>query len=159
MGHTVIGTSRDSAKSEKLREIGAHLVVDPDDPDWRNKVKTHLVGRRVDLAVDNIGGPLFNQVLDSLADRGRVSCVGQLAGPVPDFKPASLFFRRIRLGGIHVGAYTPEESRAAWRRVLGLLQRTGARPLVDSVWNFPQLKDAFARLNKGPMGKVLLRIE
>jgi NADPH2:quinone reductase len=158
LGHTVIGTSRDPAKSQKLREIGAHLVVDPNDPDWRKKVKDHLAGRRVDLAIDNVGGPLFNQVLDTLADRGRVSCVGQLAGPVPDFKPASLFFRRLKLGGISVGAYTPAESQQAWSRVRELLAKAGARPLIDSVGDFDKLKEAFARLNKGPMGKVLLRV-
>ena len=54
---------------------------------------------------------LFSQLIDTLGDRGRVSCVGRLAGPVPDFNTASLFFRRIGIGGVAVGAYTPDESR------------------------------------------------
>ena len=121
-------------------------------------MKEHLKGRRVDLAIDNIGGPLFNQVLDTLGDQGKVSCVGRLAGPVPEFNTASLFFRRIRIGGVAVGAYTPAESRAQWSRILALLDETGARPLIDSVWEFDKLKDAFARLSAGPMGKVVLKV-
>lgn len=158
MLHTVIAMSRDAAKAEKLRELGADLVVDPNDAQWRAKVKEFLGRRRVDLAIDNIGGPLFSQVLDTLAQNGRISCVGRLAGPVPEFNTASLFFRRLRIGGIHVGAYTPAESRQAWSNILHLLSETGALPLVDSVWPFDQLKEAFARLAAGPMGKVVLRI-
>jgi len=55
-----------------------------------------------------------------------------------------------------VGANTPVESSAGWWDVLGLLARTGARPLVDSVLPFDRLPDAFARLAAGPMSKVLL---
>ncbi len=158
MLHTVIAMSRSPEKSEKLRALGASLVVDPADPQWREKVKEFLGKRRVDLAIDNIGGALFSQVLDTLAPHGRVSCVGRLAGPVPEFNTASLFFRRLKIGGIHVGAYTPPESRQAWSRVLHLLGETGATPLVDSVWPFEELMQAFARLEAGPMGKVIIKV-
>ena len=57
-----------------------------------------------------------------------------------------------------VGAYTPPESQAAWRAVLKLLAKVGARPLVDRVFPFDQLPQAFERLKAGPMGKVVLEI-
>jgi len=93
-----------------------------------------------------------------MADRGRISCVGRLAGPVPQFNTASLFFRRLKVGGVAVGAYTAEESRRAWDEVVRLLAQTGARPLIDSVFPFTDLPQAFARLKAGPMGKVLLAV-
>jgi NADPH2:quinone reductase len=158
MLHQVVGVSRDPGKSKKLLDLGASLVVDPADAQWVRKVKEHFKPQRVDLAIDNVGGPLFNQVLDTLGEHGRVSCVGRLAGPVPDFNTAALFFRRLRIGGIMVGAYTPAESRAAWARVLALLDETNAAPLVDSVHPFDQLKQAFAQLARGPMGKVALKV-
>jgi NADPH:quinone reductase len=158
MGHDVAALSRDAVKSQKLRDIGASLVVDPSDPNWVRKVKDALKPRRIDLAIDNVGGPLFNQVLETLGERGRISCVGRLAGPVPEFNTAALFFRRLRIGGIMVGAFTPAESRAAWNRILSLLDQTGAAPIVDSVHPFEKLKDAFAQLARGPMGKVLLKV-
>jgi NADPH2:quinone reductase len=158
MLHTVIGLSRSTAKSQKLRELGVELVVDPNDDQWPRKVKDFLKPRRVDLAIDTIGGPLFNQVLDTLGEGGRVSCVGRLAGPVPQFNTASLFFRRLRIGGVAIGAYTAAESRAVWSRILALLDETGAAPLVDSVHPFDKLKEAFARLAEGPMGKVILKV-
>jgi NADPH2:quinone reductase len=77
---------------------------------------------------------------------------------VPQFNTATLFFRRLKIGGVHVGAYSNAEARAAWAAVLELLARGGARPLVDSAFPFEQLPQAFERLARGPMGKVLLRV-
>jgi NADPH2:quinone reductase len=158
LGHTVVAMSRDAGKAEKLRTQGAHLVVDPNDPQWPKQVRQFLKGRKVDLAVDSIGGGLFNQVIETLGYRGKVSCVGRLAGPVPSFNTASLFFKRLRVGGVHVGDFKEQEARAAWEVVLSLLDKTGAAPLVDSVWEFEKLPEAFARLAAGPMGKVVLKV-
>jgi hypothetical protein len=44
-------------------------------------------------------------VIETLGDQGKVSLVGRLAGPVPEFNTAALFFRRIRLGGVAVSTY------------------------------------------------------
>jgi NADPH2:quinone reductase len=158
MGHTVLAMSRDAGKAEKLRRQGAQLVVDPKDPQWPKRVKEFLKGGKVDLAVDHIGGELFSQVLETLGGQGKVSCVGRLAGPVPSFNTASLFFRKLRIGGVNVGSYQEGGARMAWDAVLKLLQKTGAVPQVDSVWEFERLPEAFARLAAGPMGKVVLKV-
>jgi NADPH2:quinone reductase len=158
MGHTVVGLSRSAEKSQKLQQIGATITLDPSDLEWRQKVKARLAPRRVDLAIDNIGGKLLPEVIDTLGEAGRVSLVGRLAGPVPNFNTATLFFKRLRMGGVAVGSYTNSESHTSWQRVLGLLARTGARPLVDSTFPFEELPKAFERLAQGPMGKVLLRV-
>lgn len=158
LGWTVIGLSRSESKSARLREMGASATFNPESRDWTRAAKTWLGDRRIDLAVDNIGGALLPQVISLLGNLGRVSLVGRLAGPVPEFNTATLFFRRIRLGGVAVGEYTNTKAHAAWQDVLRLLARTGARPLVDRVFPFEQLPQAFVRLAQGPMGKVLLEI-
>ena len=110
----------------------------------------------MDLGVENIGGPRFNPVLETLGNHGRVSVVGRMAGPVPELNTASLFFRRLRIGGVAVGAYTNAEARSAWREVVKLLGKGGKKPVVDCVFKFEELKEAFERLKRGPMGKVLI---
>ena len=99
------------------------------------------------------------RVIDTLGMHGRVSVVGQLAGPVPKFSTATLFFRRLRIGGVAVGTYTPPESQTAWTALLAVLERANAKPIVDSVFAFEQIQEAFARLKQGPMGKVLVQIQ
>jgi NADPH2:quinone reductase len=158
MGHTVVVLSRDAGKREQLKHIGAAYGFDPTDSNWSKALKAALGSRRVDLAVDNIGGTLLPEMIETLGNHGRVSCVGMLAGPVPQFNTATLFFRRLRLGGVAVGAYTPAESQQAWAQLLEVLRQAGARPLIDHVFAFEELPKAFERLKKGPMGKVLIKV-
>lgn len=159
MGHTAVALSRGSAKHDALRRLGADFTLDPTTPAWRHQLKQSLAPRRVDLAIDNIGGTLLPDVIETLGYDGKVSLVGRLAGPVPQFNTASLFFRRLKLGGVAVGTYSLPEARAAWEQVVALLRRTGAKPIVDRVVPFEELPAAFARLAEGPMGKVLLRVK
>jgi NADPH:quinone reductase len=159
MGHRMIALSRSAEKRVTLAKIGASVTLDPQDNDWHKTLKDQLKPRGVDLAIDNIGGELFPRVIDTLGMHGRVSVVGQLAGPVPKFATATLFFRRLRIGGVAVGTYTPPESQAAWAALLAVLERAGAKPIIDSVFPFEQIQEAFARLKQGPMGKVLVAVE
>jgi NADPH:quinone reductase len=159
MGYKVVALSRSAEKSGRLAQLGASVTCNPEDPKWSLSLKSALESRRVDLAIDNIGGKLLPQVISTLGDLGRVSLVGRLAGPVPSFNTATLFFRRNRLGGVAASAYTNAESHTAWQEILGLLARTGARPQVDHVFPFDQLPQAFERLSQGPMGKVLVAVK
>jgi NADPH2:quinone reductase len=157
MGHTVIGLSRGREKHAQLKALGMALALDPADSQWRNILAEFLGKRKVDLVIDSIGGTLFSQLIATLGDRGRVSVVGRLAGEVPQFNTASLFFRRLRIGGVAVSAYANPESHQAWKAAVDLLNKTGARPLIDHVFPFEELPAAFERLARGPMGKVLVR--
>ena len=158
LGHIIVALSRDQTKRTKLLELGADHVVDPTDSTWPANLKQTLSPRRVDLAIDNIGGPMFPQVIETLGLFAKISVVGRLAGPVPNFNTATLFFRRIRIGGVALSTFTPPEARSAWESSLNLLARTGAKPLIDRVFSFDQLRPAFDRLAAGPMGKVLIEI-
>lgn len=159
LGYKVLALSRSPEKSRRLLQLGAAATFDPGDSHWRSAAKAAAGPGRVDLAIDNIGGKLLPEVIEIMGESGKVSLVGRLAGPVPNFNTATLFFRRLRMGGVAVGAYTNAEAHDSWEQVLKLLSRTGARPLVDSVFPFEQLPQAFARLAEGPMGKVVLQVK
>jgi NADPH2:quinone reductase len=156
MGLRPIGLSRGTSKVEALKKFGAVGVFDPNDATWRKKLKESLAVK-VDLAIDNIGGELFNDIIDTLGNNGKVSVVGRLAGPVPQFNTASLLFRRITIRGVVVSGYTAAESQQVWAKVVSLLDSASKRPVVDSVYPFERLLDAFERLRQGPLGKVLLQ--
>jgi NADPH2:quinone reductase len=158
MGLTVVALSRSPEKGARLKDLGADFVFNPTDENLRKSVNSATAPKKVDLAVDSVGGPLFNQLLAMLGLGGRISVVGRSGGTVPEFNTASLFFRRNRIGGVHVGDYTPEAAQAAWKEIVDRLDKLGKRPVVDSVLPFEEVKAAFARLDQGPMGKVLVKI-
>lgn len=156
MGHTLIGLSRSAEKSQRLRELGAAFTVNPEREDWAKDIRRYLGARKVDVIIDNIGGAGFSDAIDLLGQNGKASVVGRLAGPVPEFNTAKLFFRRIRIGGVAVDTYSAAEAHAAWDNVVAMMDRAQARPLVDSVFPLDQLPQAFERLHAGPLGKVLV---
>ncbi|HYW48058.1 MAG TPA: zinc-binding dehydrogenase, partial [Bryobacteraceae bacterium] len=158
MGLTVVALSRSAQKGATLKELGADFVFDPGDPNLRKDVAGALAPKGVDLVVDNVGGPLFNEVVATLGYGGRISVVGRSAGPVPEFNTASLFFKRNRIGGVAVGDYTPETAQLAWQEIVKRLRGIGKRPVVDRVFPFARVPEAFARLAESPMGKVLVRV-
>ena len=158
MNLSVAALSRSEEKGAKLKELGADYVFDPADPGLRKAVLTALSPRRVDLVVDNIGGALFNEVIAMLGYAGRISVVGRSAGPVPEFNTASLFFRRNRVGGVAVSDYSPEAAQATWKEIVRRLDAMGKRPVIDRIYPFEEVKQAFARLAQGPLGKVVVRV-
>ena len=158
MGLTVVGLSRSDSKAEKLKELGADAVFHPEDRDLRSKVSAAIAPRRVDIAVDNVGGPLFPQVISMLGYLGKVSVVGRSAGPVPEFNTGTLFFRRNRIGGVAVADYTPESAQKVWKEIVRRMVEAGKRPVIDRVFPFEEVIAAFHRLAEGPMGKVVVRV-
>lgn len=158
MGHTVVALSRSEAKQQRLRDLGADFTFDPGDSDWPARAKDALGGRGANLAVDSLGGKGFPDVIEAMDDLGKLSLVGNLGGPVPDFDTGILFSRWLRIGAMALSLYTPAEHRAAWHDLLEILARSGARPLVDRVFAFEELPQAFERLASGPMGKVVVEV-
>jgi NADPH:quinone reductase len=158
MDLTVVALSRSEEKGAKLKALGADFVFDAADAGLRKAVLTALSPRRVDLAVDNIGGALFNEVIAMLGYAGRISVVGRSAGPVPEFNTASLFFRRNRVGGVAVSDFSPAAAQTTWKEIVSRLDAMGKRPVTDRIFPFEEVKQAFARLAQGPLGKVVVRV-
>jgi NADPH2:quinone reductase len=158
MGMKVVALSRSAEKGARLKELGADFVFDPSDPNLRKAVSAAIAPQKVDLAVDNVGAALFNQVIALLGQGGRISVVGRSGGAVPEFNTATLFFRRNRIGGVAVSDYTPAAAQTAWKEIVERLRATGQKPVIDRVFPFADVKAAFARLAEGPMGKVLVRV-
>ena len=155
----IVALSRGTGKASALRAIGADFVVDPRDPDLKTQVTGAIGPDKVDLVIDTVGGPLFPQLVSMLGYRGRISVVGRSGGDVPSFNTGTLFFRRNRIGGVAVGDYSPDEARTAWEDIVARLSGIGARPVIDRVFPFEELGAAFARLEGGHLGKVLLRVQ
>lgn len=158
MGLKIVALTRNAQKGAKLKELGAGFVFDPQDPNLVKSIRTALSPAAVDLAVDNVAGPLFNQVIATLGYGGKISVVGRSAGPVPEFNTGTLFFRRNRIGGVAVGDYTPETAQVDWKKIVGRLHTIDGKPIVDRIFPFEEVKPAFGRLAEGPMGKVLVQV-
>ncbi|HSB43405.1 MAG TPA: zinc-binding dehydrogenase [Nitrospira sp.] len=155
---TVVALSRSAEKRVRLKTLGADFVFDPADRNLIKAVMAAISPKKVDLAVDSVGGALLPQVVAMLGYGGRISVVGRSGGIVPEFNTATLLFRRIRMGGVSVGDETAQAAHMVWKEIVARLDSMGQRPQVDATVSFEDVKKGFARLAQGPMGKVLVQV-
>lgn len=158
LGARVIALSRSASKREHLLAMGAEWVADPTGGQWEAEIKKMLGRGRVDLVVENLGGPFLQQCVNLLAAEGRIMLVGLLAGLTSELVLGHLIHKCVRIQGLSVSSYTAAASQAAWTRIAGLLETAHRRPLIDSVFPMTSVPEAFARLAEGPMGKVVVDV-
>lgn len=156
LGAEVIGLSRSEEKQKRLRELGADLTFNTDDPDIVKTVQKALEGGRVDIVVENLSGPFLQKSINMTGRKGRICIMGLLAGISSNIVIGTFMFKRIHLIGIAVGDYTAAEAQDRWAKIVETLNKTGSRPLVDRAFPFEQVQEAFEYLSKGPMGKVVI---
>ena len=158
MGARAIATTRSPEKQVRLRELGADAVADTDAEDFVSAAREAMDGGRADMAVENLGGPFIQHCIQLVKEQGRIAVVGLLAGLKSEIIVGQLIFKRARIEGVQVGAYTPEAAQEAWRGVVESLEGTGRRPVIDNTYAMDDVRRAFDRLAEGPMGKVIVAV-
>lgn len=104
-----------------VASLGADVVL-PLTEGWAQQVRDHTYGQGVDIVVDPIGGPTFDDALGVLAIDGKLLLIGFAAGAVPTLKVNRLLVRNISVVGVGWGEYPQRGSR------FGRLVRLGAKP-------------------------------
>lgn len=156
LGAKVVALSSTESKWPILKELGADIVINSRAEDVEQQVKDALEGGRVDLVVENLGGPYLQKCINMIGLHGRISVVGLLAGLKSEITVGLLIFKCIKIQGLNVATYTEAESQEAWKQIVLTLEKVGQRPMIDKVFPMDQVQEAFAHLAGGPMGKVLV---
>lgn len=82
---TVVGTSSDPARRARLNEFGATHTVDSRDAGFLDEVAAATGGKGVEVVVDMVSGPGFNDLMKAAAVRARIVNVGRLGGTKAEF--------------------------------------------------------------------------
>ena len=153
LGARVIVTSSSHEKLARAEELGAwrgiHYV---ETPDWGKAVRA-LVPEGVDLVVEVGGGDTLPRSLRAVASGGTVALIGVLAGRPAQLDVASVLMRSVRIQGVLVGG------REHFESMNRAIAAHGMTPVVDRVFGFDEVPDAFAHLGAGRhFGKVVVRV-
>ncbi len=159
-GGTVIGLASGDAKMDHVRALGAELVLDYRDPEWRAQLKAlHPAG--VDRVFDPVGGPLFEACFRSLAKHGRHLVVGFASGDGIPKLPANLpLLKSGELAGVDA-RYLGESDPARVRAILGVVFRLAERglisPSIGATFALADAQAAFAALaSRTRVGKIVV---
>jgi NADPH2:quinone reductase len=107
----VVGTSTNEARRARLKEFGADLALDTNDPQWPEQVLKATDGKGVNLTVDMLSGPTVNQTMQATALLGRIVNIGRLAGMKAEFDFDTHARKRIDYIGVTFRTRSVEEVR------------------------------------------------
>jgi NADPH2:quinone reductase len=159
----VIGTSTHADKRLRILEAGATHAVESTDEGWVAKAMEATQGRGVDVTVDMVGGPRFNQVMEAAALSGRIVNVGRLGGVNAQVDLNLHSLKRLTYVGVTFRTRSVEEVREVNRRMLADLGPALAagrlRLPIDARFPLAEAAQALARMTANQhFGKIVLSV-
>lgn len=133
-------TSRSAERRERAQQLGATAH----EPGAR-------LPRRPEVVLESVGKATWAHSVASVRAGGTIVVVGATTGDPEPMGVSRIFFHELRVLGSTMGSV--DDLRA----LLDLLERTGARPVIDSTFPLADARSAFARLGRGEQfGKIVL---
>jgi NADPH:quinone reductase len=103
----IIATASSDEKLALAREMGADVLINYTEPDWEKQVIEATDGKGVNVALEMVGGEVFNKTVRCLATFGRLVIFGAASGEQSRFYPSSLMARNQSV----IGFFLPQIMR------------------------------------------------
>jgi NADPH:quinone reductase-like Zn-dependent oxidoreductase len=136
--------SSSDAKLDRAKSLGADVGINyARNPQWGGLVREASGGRGVDAVIETIGAATLAQSLEAVRMHGFVAILGWLGGNEAKLPLTPVVLKRVRLQGISVAPLETHEQMVA------AIEATGLEPVIDHVYGFGQLREAFEHLAAG----------
>jgi NADPH:quinone reductase-like Zn-dependent oxidoreductase len=153
IGATVWVTSHSDEKLALARGLGAENLLNYTTTDVGKEIRARTNKRGVDVVFDTVGEASWTQSLVALGRRGRLVTCGATSGPMVQMDVRRLFWNQWDIMGSTMG------NEAEFDAVTNEFRGGRLTPLVDSVFDISQGRQAFERLQSGQQfGKIVVRI-
>lgn len=151
-GAFTIAVTTTASKAACIRAAGAdEVIVVERGASFSDSVRRVTDDRGVDVAIDNVGSPVFEAVRRSMADCGRIVLVGQVTGDFLSINPAQLFLRNVSV------LSAKGVSRTQLSDALDLVTRRRIKPVVEDVLRLGDAGKAHRRVEAGAAtGRLVL---
>jgi NADPH:quinone reductase-like Zn-dependent oxidoreductase len=159
---TVI-TTASAAKLERCRELGADHTIDYKNEDFAERVR-EITGDGVDLVVDFIGAPYWNDNLKALKRGGRLTIIGLMGDFKGDLEVGSILRKSLTVTGTTLRPMPLPQKTALVADFanfgLDRLARGELRPVLDTVFPLSQAAAAHRHMEANAnFGKIVLRVD
>jgi len=114
-------------------------------------IAEQLGEKSVDVAIDNVGGPAFGDVIKVLKRGGRYASSGAIAGPIVALDLRSFYLKDLRL----IGCTAWDEP--VFPNLISYIERGEIKPLVEKTFPLEQIVAAQKYFTeKKHVGKIAL---
>jgi NADPH:quinone reductase len=165
LGGKSFGSSRTADKIARCVSLGldSGWVVDADPQSMIEEVQRWSDGAGVNIALDLVGGPYLPVSVACLGPRGRLLCIGTIAGREATIPLGQVLARRLTIIGTVLRSRSADEKASAVeafdRDVVPLLDSGELSPVIDAVLPLERISDAHHLLESdATFGKVVLAV-
>ncbi|CEH31260.1 NADPH:quinone oxidoreductase [Aneurinibacillus migulanus] len=164
-GGTSIVTAGSEEKRRTCLDLGASLAIDYKEGPFKPKIKEATDGQGVNIILDFIGAPYWEQNLSCLAIDGRLIIIGTIGGSkVPEFNLGQLLSRRLQVIGTALRSRSVKDKIALTKEFVEFAMPRFAdgrmKPIIDSVWDLEQIQEAHTYMeNNKNTGKIVIQIQ
>lgn len=153
-GAEVTLISRSEEKLQQAKALGAtHLINTSLRPEWSQHAVQLTSGHGFDHILELIGGDNLQLSANALASGGKIAQIGFMGGENIVLSAIPLMLKRAVIQGISVG------HRRALEDLCRAVEQYQIKPVIDKIYSFSEAKKAFAHLDRGPFGKVVIRAD
>ena len=151
LGAQVIATAGGPEKCAKVKELGAHHVIDHRAQDFVAAVRTLTGKAGVQVVFEHTGAATFDGSLKVLQRGGRVVTCGATTGGNVALSLHAVFFKSLSILGSTMG------QKGDLRQILRLFDQGRLRPVLDRVLPMAQVGEAHRLLEeRQALGKIVL---
>lgn len=153
LGAKVIVTSSNDQNIRKAIKFGASMGINYRlNPAWEEIALELTEGKGVDLTIELAGGDGINQTAMATKVGGKIAQIGFLDGQVSQLHLMPIILRQLTIRGFAVAP------RLAYEEMNKFLMVNKIHPVIDKIYSFDQVEDAYNHLTKGAFGKVVIKI-
>jgi putative PIG3 family NAD(P)H quinone oxidoreductase len=168
LGAHVIGTARTQSKLDRCAALGLDVAIVPPmkedrtlDVDALAWQIVEATGTGADVTIDLAGGDYVTANINAAAPRGRIVCIGTVAGGRASLPIMGLMSKRLQMFGTVLRARSVAEKGQAMRAfasdVVPLLASKALAPIVETVVPLADAPSAYDMLaSDATFGKVVL---
>jgi NADPH2:quinone reductase len=159
-GARVFGTVSSDAKAALAGAHGADTVINYASGKFADEVLAATDGRGVDLILDAVGKPTFEEDLRCLALFGHLVLYGRAGGPIEPFNLAMLSPKSQKISGFMLPTVTrnfPQMTRESAERCFALMREGRLKLHIDRTYPLAQAAEAHRYLeSRQSVGKLIL---
>ena len=152
VGATVFALTAGEQSAQRLRELGADVVIDREQGPLGELLRKATGERRVDLVLDSVGEAAWGDLIKVLGVGGRLVTYGATTGPNAVTDLRHVFFKQLSILGSTTGS--PSE----FREVMNLVFSKHLSPVIDRVLPLDRTQEGHRLLEAGEVfGKLVMR--
>jgi NADPH2:quinone reductase len=159
-GGRVFGTVGSDDKTDLAKQAGADAIINYSRDKFADEILQLTDGRGVDLILDAVGKPTFEEGLRCLAPFGHLVLYGRAGGPTDPLNLTTLSPKSLKVSAFALPLVTrnfPDKTRASAERCFALMREGKLRLHIGKTFPLAQAADAHRYLeSRQSTGKLIL---